>query len=214
MVKFKKYNCILTLLSIISIIIALMAIICTGFNFVYIKTYVKGLSMYPTLNANVSDGEQGDKIYINRFAKSKLNDIVVLDVTDNPDFPNSEYIIKRVIALEGDVVNIEFDNDTNQYNLIVNGNIVYSKPSTALGYNTYNCLKSYIQNNENDSSRINENGIIIKSGEVFLLGDNWNISKDSSLVGPFKYSDIVGPVDIIVHKGENSFIKILKGIFT
>lgn len=215
MIKLQKRKFLLIILCVIAVLSGLTASVFAGFNIIYIKTYVTGLSMSPTLNAGMESGQKGDKIYINRFAKLKVDDIVVLDVTNNPAFEGN-YIVKRLIAVEGDIVNIEYDNENKQYNLIVNGEVLYSKEN-AFGApfepNTVSCLQNYIEENLNDSSRICEQGIIIKKGEVFLLGDNWNVSKDSSLLGPFNKSDLVGRVDIVVHKGENTFAKIMQHIF-
>ena len=212
---FKKVLCVLVVIG------ALITSIFAGFNIVYIKTYVKGSSMAPTFNLNVPDGEKGDKIYINRFAKGKRDDIIVLKLANEDD----EYIIKRLIALEGDVVNIVDDEDNKRYNLMVNDKIFYTKPyqfdnfGREVEYNTVESFKSYIEEHKTDELRVVKDedehikGVSIKKGEVYLLGDNWNVSKDSSLMGPYKYKNIIGRVDFIVEKGENEFVEILKRIF-
>ena len=57
----------------------------------YIQTHVKGFSMQPTINLNATNPEvDGDKIYINKYSKISLNDIVVAKTSWHND-----YIIKR-----------------------------------------------------------------------------------------------------------------------
>lgn len=171
--------------------------------------------MHPTLNAEYSNTNEQDVVYINRFRKGKVGDVVVLDLRKHISF--GDYAIKRLVAVEGDVVNIEFDG-TN-YNLIVNGKIIDSRPDKTLGYNTYSSFIQYIENHKHDTTRISKsenndiNGVIIKSGEIFVLGDNWEQSKDSSLVGPINKSTIVGRVDIVVKPTQNEILTILKRIF-
>jgi signal peptidase I len=173
--------------------------------------------MLPTLNTTYTINGKRDIVYINRFNKGKVGDIVVLDLRDNPTFEG--YSIKRLVAVEGDIVNIIFDTHNLQYNLVVNGKVVESRPNKDFGYNTYGCFRDYILLHENDSSRVVKNdsneieGIAIKKGEIFVLGDNWDVSKDSSLVGPLNKKTIVGRVDIVVEPGENEFLTVLKRIF-
>ena len=219
MYKLPKQN--LIVLKIITCVIVFFAIISSlvaGFFVVYIRTYVNGNSMYPTLNSTYEQTNKRDIVYINRFAKVDIGDVVVLDLRKHPNFDN-DYAIKRLIAKSGDIVNIEFDEQQLIYNLIVNGNVIQSKEHKLFGYNTYSCFKQYVESHQLDSSRISKNdqgeieGVIIKSGEIFVLGDNWDTSKDSSLVGPIKESAIVGRVDIVIKSTQNEFLSIIKRIF-
>ena len=208
----------LILLKVITAVIIFFAILSTfvaGFNVVYIRTCVKGDSMLPTLNQQYQTSNKRDIVYINRFNTGKAGDIVVLDLRKYSNF--GDYAIKRIIAVAGDVVNINFDGDN--YNLMVNNETIDSRPDKILGYNTYSSFMQYIQNHKHDKSRISfdehdqPNGVIVKSGEVYVLGDNWDVSKDSSLIGPISKKCIVGRVDIIVKPSENELWAILKGIF-
>ena len=184
---------------------------------VYIRTPVNGLSMLPTLNSTYEQTSKRDVVYINRFAKVRVGDIVVLDLRKHPNF--DDYAIKRLVAVEGDIVNIEFDATNMLFNLVVNGEIVESRPHKTFGYNTYSCFNQYVANHEQDATRISKTeqgeveGVIIKKGEIFILGDNWDKSKDSSLVGPVAKKTIVGRVDIVVKPTQNEFLAILRRIF-
>ena len=208
---------ILRIITCVVIFFALIISLVAGFFVVYTRTYVNGTSMSPTLNEMYSQTGKRDKVYINRFNKGKVGDIVVLDLRQDANFGN--YTIKRLIALEGDIVNIEFDSQELQYNLVVNGKVIQSKQNKQGGYNSYGCFVDYVTMHEQDETRVIKNeqneveGIIIKKGEIFVLGDNWDVSKDSSLVGPIDKNTIVGRVDIVVRPKQNEFLTILKRIF-
>ena len=201
----------------ITIFFALICTIVAGFFVVYIRVPVNGTSMLPTLNIYLEETGGNDIVYINRFNKGKVGDIVVLDLRDNANF--GDYPIKRLVATEGDVVNIEFDNTAQQYNLVVNQNIIYSKAYKTFGYNTYTAFQQYVNLHKHDKTRIaqdehgNIKGVNIKIGEIFVLGDNWDVSKDSSLVGPISKKAIVGRVDIVATPKQNEILSVLKGIF-
>lgn len=212
-----KKNIVLRIITVVILVFALISTLFAGFFIVYTRTYVKGLSMAPTLNTKYSQTGQRDIVYINRFNKGDAGDVVVLDLRKHLNFGN--YSIKRLIATEGDIVNISRDTTNNKYDLLVNNKLIYSKPYHGYDCNTYSYFDSYIQNHIDDTSRISKNeygdalGIIVKKGEIFVLGDNWNESKDSSLVGPLSKKSIVGRVDIVVKPDQNEFWTILKRIF-
>lgn len=208
----------LILLRVITAVIVFCALIVSavaGFFTVYTRTYVKGVSMTPTLNEIYAQSGKKDVVYINRFNKGKVGDIVVLDLRDHPNFEN--YAIKRLVAVEGDIVNIAFDNQG--YHLIVNGKTIQTKEKKQGGYNTYGCFRDYILLHEQDTTRVIKDdqnqveGIKIKQGEIFVLGDNWDGSEDSSKVGPLPKKTLVGRVDIVVKPGKNEICTILKRIF-
>ena len=210
----------LWLLRVMAVAITIFAIITMAFaSFftIYCRTYVNGTSMLPTLNSSLSQTSKRDVVYINRFAKVNVGDIIVLDLTDNINFKT--YVIKKLVAREGDIVNIIYDNNEMQYNLIVNNEVVDSKPYQDLGYTTYDNFTQYISTHKHDSTRIAKDGngsikgVIIKPGELFVLGENWNISKDSALFGPFSDKTLVGKIDIVIKPGQNEFMQVLKSIF-
>ena len=209
----------LMLMKIITIVMVFCAIIITivsSFFVVYSRSKVNGYSMLPTLNSSFEKYKKSDIVYINRFANVCTGDIVVLDLSKHPNF--SGYAVKRLIATEGDIVNIVYDGADREYELLVNNKVFYSMEYKDFGYNTYNSFLQYVSNHQYDTSRIYRvndeiQGIIIKSNEVFVLGDNWDLSKDSSMFGPFKKSTIVGRVDVIVKPYQNEFLQILKQIF-
>ena len=130
------------------IIAALIACVLV-FVFAARMVNVVGSSMYPTL-------EDNDKIVIcNLFYTPKQGDIIVL----RKDTFMNDPIVKRVIALEGQSVNIDFENG-----IVYVDNVALKEP--------------YI--NELTHDRENFDGpFTVPEGCVFVMGDNRNHSTDS-----------------------------------
>lgn len=158
---------------ILAVVLALLAVILCAdiwFSLTYRLIIVDGRSMEDTLFS-------GDALYVEKGAPPERGDIVVIDVTDHPDlFSHSSgeerYIIKRVIALEGDEVYSE------------NGS-VYLKRA---GEEQFAALQEdYAIGRTGDFSPVT-----VGEGEMFFLGDNRSVSKDSRLVGCLPLSDLVG----------------------
>ena len=125
---------------------------------------VVGHSMVPTL-------EQNDKVIIsNLFYHPKQGDIVVLRKQTLMDEP----IVKRIIATEGQTVDIDFDDG-----------VVYVD-GKALDEHTY----------WNDSIVGDLSPVTVGARQVFVVGDNRNGSKDSRnpSVGCIPYAKVVGRV--------------------
>lgn len=213
MLKLNTFNLIVKrIICVIAIIATSIVAIFAMFYMVFIPTVVRGTSMQPTLNIEANGyNDVGERIYINRLSKCKINDIVVAYVKNYNIETSSGYIIKRLIAREGDCVDIKLNPKTIEYELLINGKVLYSKPYQN-NYTTVANFASY-KNNLQDKSKLTEQGLKLNKGEIFLLGDNWTSSADCSLYGPLKSSTLIGRVDIVVEKGENDFVKILKTLF-
>ncbi len=128
-----------------------IALICCVLIFVFIARVIDvvGYSMVPTL-------EDGDKIVITRLAGDyERGDIVVL----RKDTFRQEPIVKRIIAVEGQTVDIDF----------VNG-IVYVD-GVALD-------EPYVNELTYDREDF-EGPVEVPEGCVFVMGDNRNNSTDS-----------------------------------
>ena len=202
------FNIINAILTLLIIIVSFFALINIMFNIVFIRTNVRGYSMYPTLNATVpSSSSDGDIVYINKYSSFTNSDIVVADV----NWWSNGYIIKRLVGCPNDIIQIK--EEANQYLLYVNNEVLYSKeknPDTLVYYTTiYLTFFDKFPNN----IIINDNGekcIKLNDNEFLLMGDNWGNSTDSLSYGPTKKDDIVGRVDIIIQYGENKFRTLVK----
>lgn len=175
--KQSKKRMISTIVSMVVVVV--LAFVCA----ILLKTYVictipvGGDSMLPTLiggtytideNGDTKTMTKGDTLFLNRVAKIEHGDIIVFDV----DF-QSDPLVKRVIAVGGDTV--EINNDGKVY---VNG--------VALEEN-------YIQGETYtlDGNAIN---ITVPENHIFCLGDNRMNSHDSRFgdIGVVPLDDVRG----------------------
>lgn len=143
-------------------IIAILFVI----QYVFSITKVVGSSMTPTL-------KDEEILILNkwkyRFGKVKRGDIISLKYAD------TKYLIKRVIGLPGDSVEIK-------------NNIVY--------LNGEQLKEEYIKENMqyNDFSLKELGYLTIPENQYFVLGDNRENSLDSREIGLIKKEDIIGKV--------------------
>lgn len=134
------------------IIIVVVVILIRAFIITPVR--VDGTSMNKTLN-------NGDLLLLYRLAKIDRYDVVVL----NEEMDN-EVIIKRVIGLPGETVEIKDDK---------------------IFINDQEIEDDYAFGQTSDYERIT-----LSSDEYFLLGDNRLVSKDSRIFGPINEKDIKG----------------------
>ena len=144
------------------------------FTFIFRMVTVEGPSMQETLHAK-------DNLIISHlFYTPKQNDIVVIQV------PNSAFftvpIIKRVIAIEGQTVNFDFDN----WIVYVDGEPL-AEPYV-----------NYMDRYPMDRSSILPESlpITVEPGKIFVMGDNRNFSADSrnAAIGQVDVNNVVGRV--------------------
>lgn len=146
-----------------SIVIAVVAVTLI-FTFVFRTVNIDGSSMLPTLT-------NGDTVIVYElFYTPKIGDIVVLSVENNSNKP----YIKRVIATEGQTVDIDFDSGV----VYVDGKIIDD---------------SYTNSPTNRRGEV-VFPVTVPKGKYFVLGDNRNDSEDSRTqrVGMVDKSHIVG----------------------
>ncbi|WP_066175368.1 signal peptidase I [Bacillus marinisedimentorum] len=150
---------------------------------VLIKTYVfapyivEGASMDPTLH-------DGERLMVNKAVylvdQPERGDIVIIK-----DSTEDRHYVKRVVALPGDKVEVKNDE------LYVNEQLI---------------KEPYLSDNRNQARKLgmmltgNIDPIIIPEGEIYVMGDNRLVSKDSrNGLGLIKDDDIVGKTEIVFY---------------
>lgn len=168
-VKSKFLSNILDFLKPMSVaLIVMVLMMVTGFHVVT----VNGASMDTTL-------ESGEAIVVTNFLYTpQCGDIVVIDQGSTLN----KNIIKRVIAVEGQTIKLDYDNDK----IFVDGkelNEPYLSCSTFEG-----------RRGDYDVP------FVIPAGKIFVLGDNRGVSLDSrsSTVGLIDAEDVIGKAQFAV----------------
>ncbi len=149
-----------TLFDWVGAMVTALVVLVLLFTFIFRNVGVDGDSMQPTL-------QTGDRLLLSSLTNEyERGDIVVIDrYTDEP-------LIKRVIAVAGDTVEILSDNT-----LLINGIEQY---------------EPYIQGYTvpRDMAGV----VTVPEGRLFVMGDNRTTSKDSRLneIGMVSVKDVVG----------------------
>lgn len=155
------------------VIIVLLAVALVIFTTLLTTITVDGKSMFPTL----VDGDR--LILLKRGYKLERGDLIVF----NRQGRNN---VKRIIGLEGDV--IKFDKENMVW--IINGE-PYVEEYVEGGYSDNYFISS--------PSQLFDEGVTIGPGQLFVLGDNRNISDgkvsiDSHIYGALDEATIIGKV--------------------
>lgn len=216
----KKYFIQAILFIFMWIILTIFGFVIT-FNVVYLQASIVGSSMQPTLNGNItSETESGDFVCVNRFVLGKKNDIVAAR-----PYGSNYTIIKRIVAVGGDRVRFDYDEENQIVYLMVNDE-VYDSRIVEKSDRTYNMPYTFDNAMPYYTSKMfretfisiypemfDERGnLVLAEDQVFLKGDNWATSKDSSLEGPVRRSCIVGRVDIVCKDKQSPFLVIIRHI--
>ena len=149
------------------------------FMFVFRILVVSGPSMQQTL----VDGDCLILVSNIFYNNPKYGDIVV---ASKDSFKNGEPIIKRVIATEGQTVNIDFESG-----IVYVDDVPLDEPYTSTPTNLYEGISF---------------PVVVEEGCVFLLGDNRNDSNDSrsTSIGQIDKREILGKVLFLVLPGADT----------
>ncbi len=198
----------------------LMMAICLcflSFSISHSMKIVEGQSMQPTINQNYVKNSHYDIVLYNKFQQAKRGDIVIVNRKEQDT--QHPFVIKRLIAKEGDKLNIEW-NETDQKLVVTLNDKVLDEPYTLKDStdttkdhkNSKNCANNFNKYKSSWEVEILEDGsIVIPKGCVFVLGDNRGGSVDCSEYGPIKESTLEGVVDTLIADGSflNSALKFL-----
>lgn len=174
--------------SVVGTIIALLLAFILLNRFVFFKVNIVGSSMYPTY-------ESGQVITVNSLAKPDRGEVVIIANQKHGD----ELIIKRVIAVGGDYIEIK----SNRY-VYVNGEQI-DEPYLYSQKSTDPLDKAYLYQLEDVYDGLGR----VPEGYIFYLGDNRENSADSRTYGLCKVEDIIGVVD-----GFANFFNSITSIFS
>ena len=149
------------------------------FMFVFRILVVSGPSMQKTL----VDGDCLILVSNVFYRNPQYGDIVV---ASKDSFKNGEPIIKRVIATQGQTVDIDFENG-----IVYVDNVALDEPYTSTPTNLYEGV---------------DFPLVVDEGCVFLLGDNRNDSNDSrsNAIGQVDRREILGKVLFLALPGANN----------
>jgi signal peptidase I len=145
---------------------------CVMNTYVFFNVKVSGSSMRPTL---YGAGDKGDVLIANRLKTAERGDIVIIAGVEE------YWLIKRVIALEGDTVKIANGR------VYVNGNAI-AEPYTSGDPTQIDSSNKYMEKFAK--------GYTLEENEVFYLGDNRALygSSDSRDKDVCKEDNIIGVV--------------------
>lgn len=144
--------------------------------------YVNGDSMQPTLNGgDPAVDDDGDVVMLNIVATPKRGDIIVFYCDWATD--EARYLIKRVIGVAGDTVEIV------RGDLYVNGQLQE---------------EDYIKEPMNDYSY---SAVTVPDGCFYVMGDNRNNSTDSRVIGCVPEEKIKGVCWL--YKGQDGKLHLL-----
>jgi len=149
-------------------------------TFLFQAFYIPSESMTPTLQV-------GDRVLVNKVSYQlhdvNRGDIVVFEAPDDPNTDGVKDLVKRVIGLPGETVELRDGQ------VFVDGDLL-EEPYLAAGEVT-----RPTQNFAGDCEPPASDSTCVVPPDTFLvLGDNRDQSKDGRVFGPIRESDIVGRV--------------------
>jgi len=138
--------------------------------------FLTGQSNYPTLM-------EGDLVVVDLHAKAdfRTSDFVVLSLAFPPDY-QSRFVVKRVIAFEGDEVYIDSGS------VYLNRERMMGQHFSRVQYTVDStCVYGKLQN-----------PYIVPKGYIFVLGDNPTHCTDSRQIGGIERGSVVGVVRKVI----------------
>lgn len=165
--------------ALVSVVVVLaLAVTCALLlrEYVFTSFIVNGASMSPTLNGGDGDiPDDGDKLILNRIADIDRGDIIVFTYDWGSAESNPHALVKRVIGLPSDTVEIR-------------GGVLYLNGEPQ--------REDYIA--EEMNSLYDGFSVTVPDGYYFVMGDNRNNSSDSRDIGCIPQEKVIGKCFLIV----------------
>lgn len=150
--------------------VILIVLVYTLVNLATVRFYIEGPSMQPNFRA-------GQFLIVSRvhylFGEPERGDIVVFDPPGDDEQPDDPLLIKRLIGLPGDHVEVR-DGQVFINSVVLNEPYVNTQDGRA-----FRCSGDYCD-------------VVLGAGEYYLMGDNRNDSRDARVFGPVSRERIVG----------------------
>ena len=150
--KSETKGAVSSIYELVSVVAAAVVAVAFAFCFLFRTVGIVGNSMFPTL-------ENGERIILSAFTYSPENGDIVVTCQPNESFAIEDVLVKRVIATEGQTVDIDFSKGI----VYVDGNAL-DEP--------------YINEPTRDREDFYQ-PVTVPEGYVFVMGDNRNHSTDS-----------------------------------
>ncbi len=168
-----------TVLTYLHDLVYLLAVVLVLFLVFFRVVVVSG----PSMNNTLKDGDYLlllNGVFFNNF---KQDEIIV---ASKDSFRDGEPIVKRIIATEGQTVDIDFENGI----VYVDG-VALEEPYIS----TPTCLEEGVQF-----------PLVVETGHVFVMGDNRMNSKDSRSeeIGLIDCREIIGKAVFLIFPGSDS----------
>lgn len=165
--KRKKKDILTEVLEYVKLVLIVIVISLLITNYVLQRNTVKGESMVPTL-------QDGDELFVEKVSRyfGKINRFDIITVDTKGLDPRPNHIIKRVVGLPGETVEIK-DNQ-----VYINGEVL-DQPFLPEGVPTTSHNPAFDK-------------VVLGENEYYCLGDNRNNSNDSRSFGPVPQANIMG----------------------
>ncbi len=175
-----KNNSKKSILTYLHDLVYLLAVVLVLFLMCFRVVVVSGPSMQNTL-------QNGDYLLLIGsifFEEYEQGDIIV---AAKDSFRNGEPIVKRVIATEGQTVNIDFENG-----LVYIDDVPLNEPYISTATNLYEGV---------------DFPLVVEEGHIFVMGDNRNNSKDSRSpeIGLIDLREVLGKAIFLIFPGEDEY---------
>lgn len=206
--KGKVFNIIINSIMMLLIVVCLSVLF---FNLTHTYHYVEGSSMQPTLNYTSEDAVISSKI-----KSRKRGDIIILEKEERDSNGEIIYIIKRLIALEGDQVAVKLVDDQYRIILIKKGETEEEilEENYLISYENNSILYKNFYNMAKRLYGVEQDGFLtIPENHIFYLGDNRLTSSDCASYGTKSKELIVGKVDYIIYGKKDTLKQVLKQMF-